>query len=209
MALGRHTHPLGTAKNEVFLLTARLAGGGAGQTLVAEEPFKFASEIASIARSAEGVFAITFKYPYPQMLALLEPVVVSSTVGLKARWTAYDAAAGTATLRVEREGGSTIAAWSSAAVVAADTLAIATAGMITAVHLTAGGVTGAGHLMSSAPAVTREVQVAYTAGVPTLNFLAADAVTECKYQQISAGAVADPGTSDDIHLSWIVRNRKD
>lgn len=209
MALGRETFPLNTAKNEVFLLTARLAGGGSGETLVEDEAFQYASEITSVARSSLGLFAITFRHKYPQMMALMEPVVVSSTAGLKARWTAYDAGAGTATLRCETEGGSAVPAWTSAVEVASHTAELAAAGMVIAVTITAGGVTGAANIRSDAPATSRDVQVEYDAdGVATITFLAGDAVTEADVLVMPLASLADPGTSDEIHLAWVVRNRK-
>lgn len=80
-----------------------------------------------------------------------------------------------------------IAAWSGATAVSSHTTgALAAAGMITAVELVAGSVTGAGNLRDSAAATTRDVRIVYdAAGIPTLSFLAADAVTSCKYQQIA------------------------
>jgi len=87
-----------------------------------------------------------------------------------------------------------IATWSSGITVTSNTTgALASAGYVTAVDLTTGTVTGAGNLRSTAPVTTRDVQVSYSAaGVPTINTLAADAVTQVKVQQsiLAADATA-------------------
>ena len=81
----------------------------------------------------------------------------------------------------------TLASWSASTPVSSNTTgALPNNGQITAVTLTTGTVTGAGNLRSNAPATTRDVEVTYSAlGIPTLTFLAADAVTACVYQQLS------------------------
>ena len=72
--------------------------------------------------------------------------------------------------------------------VASDTTgALDFAGEVLAVTVTAGGATGAFTVVSAAPAAG-EAQVSYDAeGVPTINFNAADAVTEC---ELVANAIA-------------------
>lgn len=208
MAINNLPGVLKTLKTEEILLHCKLTGAGAA-ALTESDPYAMGSIVASVSRTSMGIFAITFTHKVPQTALVLEPMLVSAvaTVGRKARWTALDLAAGTGTLRIETESASAIPAWSGATAVAGHTVTLTTAGMITAVDLTAGGVTGGGHLMSAAPAVTREVQVEYdAAGVPTLNFLAGDAVTETKYQQIPFQTVVDPESTDSIYIGFIARN---
>lgn len=86
-----------------------------------------------------------------------------------------------------------IPAWETIAVASHTTGALPLAGPILAVELAAGGVTGAGNLRDTAAATTRDVRVVYGAtGIPTLSFLAGDAVTSCTYVQdrMVADAVA-------------------
>lgn len=206
MAINNLPGVLKTLKTEEILLHAKLKGAGAA-ALTENDPFKMGSIVSSITRSSLGVFAITFTFKVPQTVCVFEPVIKSSTVGFKGRWSALDLAAGTGTLRIETEGGSQLPAWSGATAVAANTTgALAAAGTIVAVEITAGGVTGAGNLVFGAPANSRDVQVSYTAGVPTINTLAADAVTEVRYLQIATATATDPTTSEDIYIGFIVRN---
>lgn len=187
-------------KTEEILIHSKLRGA-AGAVLTENEPFAMGSIVTSMARTSEGVYTFVFTHKFPQTVMVFDPVVRSATPGVKARWTALDLAAGTGTLRVETDGPQ----WSAATVVTAHaTGALPSAGQITAVELVAGGVTGAGNLRDSAPAVTRDVRVVYTAGVPALTFLAGDAVTSCKYQQI--GTAVDLTTSDDVYIGFVVRN---
>jgi hypothetical protein len=69
--------------------------------------------------------------------------------------------------------------WSAALVVAADTVTLAKRGVPIAVEATVGGSTGVKAIVYSA-AGAGEVQVVFAAGVATLNFAGADAVTECR-----------------------------
>jgi len=80
-------------------------------------------------------------------------------------------------------------AWSGATAVSGDTTAeIATAGYITAVTVVAGNVTGACNLRYDAAATSRDARVVYSAaGLPTISFLAGDAVTSVRYQQSRKG----------------------
>lgn len=204
-------HAVYGTQTEETILTGRLLGGGSGQTLTTDEDFQFASEVKTITRSSLGTFALVWRHVYPQTLALMRPVVVSSTVGLTAYFSAHDFAAGTSTLKVVRAGGATLPAWSSAIAVSSNTtgaLSSLGAGWVTAVTITAGGVTGAGNLRSTAPATSRDIQVTYSgAGIPTLNTLAGDAVTEVVIQHHPLETLVDPATTDEIHLVSIVRNR--
>jgi hypothetical protein len=72
--------------------------------------------------------------------------------------------------------------------VAANTVTLPAAGMVMWVEVTAGGATGRFAVGTSAPAAG-ECQVVYTAGVPTLNFNAADAVTAIDVQQLLTALV--------------------
>ena len=97
---------------------------------------------------------------------------------------------GTVLEGIARRGGSsgapTTSGWSASVAVAANTATLTTAGLIVAVEATTGTVTGPCGQRSTAPAVTRDVQVTYDDdGLPTLTFLGADAVTACVVKQIT------------------------
>ncbi len=86
-------------------------------------------------------------------------------------------------------GVGTVPAWTTAIAVAAHTVTLPTAGWILAVDGDTGGTAG-GKKIVNAAALTLEVQVVYdAAGIPTLNFFAADAITQCAVQQIPWAAL--------------------
>lgn len=69
--------------------------------------------------------------------------------------------------------------WTAALPVAANVATLSRAGVPVAVEATVGGSTGAKTIVYSAPAAG-EVQVTFAAGVATLTFAGADAVTEAR-----------------------------
>ena len=76
-----------------------------------------------------------------------------------------------------------IPSWQVAVAVAADTATLSAAGPVYAVVATAAGSTGPKSLVNAAPAAG-EVQIVYdAAGIPTLNFNAADTVTAMDVSQ--------------------------
>jgi len=82
-----------------------------------------------------------------------------------------------------------VPSWQSGIAVAADAATLPAAGPVHAVVATAGGSPGAKSLVNAAPAAG-EVQVVYdAAGVPTLNFAGADAVTAADVSQSALPAI--------------------
>jgi len=87
-------------------------------------------------------------------------------------------------------GIGTIPVWTTAIAVAGNTVTLPSAGWVIAVDGDTGGTAG-GKKIVNAVALTGEVQVVYdAAGIPTLNFLAGDAITQCAVCQIPFVAVS-------------------
>ena len=78
--------------------------------------------------------------------------------------------------------------WSGALPVVANVLTLPAAGTVIAVDATVGVSVGP-KLMSSGAPLVGHVQVAYVAGVATLTFNAADAITAAKVIYLPAGAI--------------------
>jgi hypothetical protein len=56
-------------------------------------------DIVTAVRSGAGIFALTFRHKYPQGAVPFSPGIVGTTTGLTAIFTAWDPAAGTATVK--------------------------------------------------------------------------------------------------------------
>lgn len=97
----RFGYQLTTPKNEVQLITAKLTGAGAANMVNAESANFGGGEVVSTARSGTGTFALTLRNSYPQLKGGMEPLVVGTTAGLRARFSAVDVQAKTATLVCE------------------------------------------------------------------------------------------------------------
>ena len=79
--------------------------------------------------------------------------------------------------------------WQSPIAVSGDTAALPAAGPVHAVVATAGSSTGPKSLVNAAPSAG-EVQIVYSAaGIPTLNFNGADAVTSADVSQSALPAI--------------------
>lgn len=205
----RSKHQSWHARPSVLEIPFRLTGAGAAAP-VDKDAGRFGSEIASITRSGVGTYVIVPNRKYNGAIEGLEIGHVGTTENLNFKLTALNLATPTFTLKVTKPGAAVVAAWSGATAVASHTTgALAAAGMITAVELVAGSVIGAGNLRDSAAANSRDVQVVYSAGgIPTLNFLAGDAVSSCKYQQIAmAEAAVDLQAADSVYLVLKVRTQ--
>jgi hypothetical protein len=87
------------AKTETVLVHASLKGAGAA-ALTKNEPFDFGCAVNTITRTGVGAHTIAFTDKYPQLL-FPDITVYGTTAGLKARFTAIDVAAGTATIQLE------------------------------------------------------------------------------------------------------------
>ena len=94
--------PLDVTKNEVKVIVSRLQGAGAANMTpvnsgTTAQPITD-NEIVSATRTGTGVFDLVFRRKYPQQYAAQAPAIVGTTVGLMAVFTAWDPAAGTATI---------------------------------------------------------------------------------------------------------------
>jgi hypothetical protein len=97
----RTHHPIQGAKSDLVVLTAQLTGGGAATDLVnAESANQGGGEVVSGTYSATGIYTLVFRYKYPQLKFAPTFSFVGTTDGLNAQCTAFDAAAGTATIEV-------------------------------------------------------------------------------------------------------------
>lgn len=94
----RTVYPLNTPRSEAQIFFATMTGGGAATSLVAASGLE-CLDIASATYSATGVFNIVFRNKYPGKLCPLSPGVLGTTTGLVAIFTAWDPAAGTATVK--------------------------------------------------------------------------------------------------------------
>lgn len=93
----RSHHPLDTTRPETKLVFAEMVGDGAAD-LVAASGLDGA-DIVSATRTGTGVFDIIFRHKYPEGKCPFQPGIVGTTTGLVAIFTAWDAAAGTATVK--------------------------------------------------------------------------------------------------------------
>ena len=91
-----------TPKGGVWLVCAKLTGGGAGVAMTDDEAGTMGMGwVKSIVHASTGTFTLTFAKTYPELKCLNEPCVYGATAGLRARFTAIDVTAGTATLVTE------------------------------------------------------------------------------------------------------------
>lgn len=97
----RSTHPAGTAKSEVLVLTGKITGGGAATDCTNPESGNTgAGEITSATYVSTGTYAVTFRHLYPSLLCAPVSVNVGTTDGLRVSFSAIDITAGTATMEV-------------------------------------------------------------------------------------------------------------
>lgn len=97
----RSTHLLRTPKSDVHLLTAALQGAGAANMVNAEAANMGGGEVVSATRTGAGIFNLVFRHSYPELKSVCEPGVIGTTAGLRGRFSAFNAQAKTATLRLE------------------------------------------------------------------------------------------------------------
>ena len=97
----RTTYEVRTPKSDVQLLTAKLTGAGAADMTNDEAANMGGGEVASATRTGAGTFNLVFRRVYPELKAIVGAVVWGSTHGLRARITAIDVTAGTATVVLE------------------------------------------------------------------------------------------------------------
>lgn len=97
----RTDYPISTHRIETVLLTAKLTGGGAATSLVADESAQpGAGEIVSATYSATGKYNVVFRHKYPQILAYPTFSFVGTTDGLVGQCSAIDVTAGTAAIEI-------------------------------------------------------------------------------------------------------------
>ncbi len=94
----RSDHPTETARSDTKFLFAKMTGGGAAASLTRASGVA-GGDIVSATYSATGVFNIVFRHKYPEGVCPLAPGIVGTTTGLVAIFTAWDPAAGTATVK--------------------------------------------------------------------------------------------------------------
>lgn len=96
----RATHPLHTVKDKVQLITAHMTGDGAADLVNADADNLGGGEITIGDRQNTGEYDLTFKHSFPSGVPL-KPMIVGTTAGLDARFTAWDPTTGTATVLFE------------------------------------------------------------------------------------------------------------
>lgn len=96
----RTTHPIEGAKSDMKILTAQITGGGAAaDCTLPESGNQGGGEILScVYAGSTGQYTITFRHPYPALKCAPVSVLVGTTDGLRASFSAIDITAGTATM---------------------------------------------------------------------------------------------------------------
>lgn len=109
--MGNRTHyPLDASKSDVKLVYASAVGAGAADLTGKDD------DLLTAVRTGVGVHTLTFRHKYPKK-AHYDISILGTTVGLVGQLTAWDPAAGTATLQLTDAGVAADAA-------AADTILI-------------------------------------------------------------------------------------
>lgn len=106
----RNHYPVDASKSDVKLVYASAVGAGAADLTNKDD------DLLTATRSGAGAHSLTFRHKYPRKCHY-SIKVVGTTAGLEGKFTAWDAAAGTATLQLHVGGVATDAA-------AADTILI-------------------------------------------------------------------------------------
>ncbi len=206
----RETFDVEAPQSDVQIVTIRLKGAGASAMVPQASANGFASDCVDVSRTSAGLFALTFRHAYAELLQVI-PSSRGSTAGLKPRISAIDVGAKTATLHVETFGDGTAAAYQTGVSVAAHTATLAQAGAVVLVEATTATSAGVKTIKSTATPGAGAVQVTYSAGVPTLTFNAGDNVTVATVLQIPGDATAqavDPGTDDYVDITLVLRNSR-
>lgn len=162
--------------------------------------------VASVTRVSAGLYEVTLDsgFPIPELPIVMFARMEQQTGFTKlceAKVVAGSYSSSTRKFRIQVTRSMNVAAWSGAQAVTANAVTLATAGTVISVHATVATAAGPKSIMSTA-AAAGQVQVAYTAGVPTLTFAGADAVTSCVVQQIGP-MVDDPDTGDRVVIELI------
>lgn len=100
MPSGLATNPINTIKTDAIILSAKVVGTGAGTALAVADPLPANSEIVSITFVSTGIHDIVFRRSFPQLLTVIAPGFVGTTVGLDAQYASFDATLKTARIRL-------------------------------------------------------------------------------------------------------------
>lgn len=89
------TYPVDGMRSDEKILTAKVTGGGAAANCSVPSN----SEISSVVyAAATGKYTVTFRRTFPELMCAPVGVLVGTTDGLRASFSAIDIAAGTATM---------------------------------------------------------------------------------------------------------------
>lgn len=99
----RTHHAPEASKSDIKLIYASAVGAGAADMTGKDD------DLLTAVRSGAGAHALTFRHKYPRKTHY-DIKVVGTTAGLEGKFTAWDAAAGTATLQLHVGGVATDAA---------------------------------------------------------------------------------------------------
>lgn len=100
-------YPLSVNRAEAEVLAAQMTGAGAADLVNAESTSFGGGFVTAGVRTGAGVFNLTFRHKFPQGLVPFSPGIVGTTTGLVAIFTAWDPAAGTATVKFSVGGVAT------------------------------------------------------------------------------------------------------
>jgi hypothetical protein len=164
--------------------------------------------IKSVARQSAGLYLITLEPETTVPELLIEEHVSIQAIGsqvvlCKARFVAGSWNATNRTFQIKVVTGTPVPAVTTGQAVTANAATLTKPGPIIAVQATTGTVTGACTIACSGAPLTKQCTVTYDAsGIPTLTFLAGDAVTACSYVQMTQGVV-DPDTATRINFELV------
>jgi len=91
----RTTHPIDGMRSKELLLTAQVTGGGAAADCTVDTHGEIATVVYA---AATGKYTVTFRRTFPELKCAPVGVLVGTTDGLRASFSAIDIVAGTATL---------------------------------------------------------------------------------------------------------------
>lgn len=101
----RTTYPVSTPRTEVHIVNANAQGAGAANMVPETDLDNL--DIVSLTRTGAGIYDIVFRYKYPAIICAPSPGIIGTTTGLVAIYTAFNAQAGTATVKFSVGGVAT------------------------------------------------------------------------------------------------------
>jgi len=168
------------------------------------DPTNLRGRNVKVARSTTGEYTIELPQKFNQMVCATATLEATGLVNAVAHVDSYSSSTRKVTVKVER--ASDVPSIDAPAYLTSQTVTThvhtaAEAGYVVAVEATTGTYTGRLEVLTAGtPTATSEVTVTYDgAGVPTLTFAAADAVTACSYLLIpTAGTAAESAAAVDL-----------